>query len=183
MWRLIALRGVLSILFGVLAFFWPGAFWLVVVVTFAAYALLDGILAIAAAVSGHEHGQRWWALLLEGIAGSAAAVICLAWVGIAEVAFMYVLAAWAVLSGIFEIAAAVRLRHYIRGEWLLALSGALSIILGVALALMPGVALLVIAWWVAAYAIAFGVLLLALAFRLRALVRETGSRREAMAAR
>jgi len=178
-WWVLALRGVLAILFGVLAFLWPGLWWLAVVYTFAAYALVDGAFALVAAVTGHGEAGPWWALVLEGLVGIAAGVIAFVWPGITEFALLYLIAGWCIATGVFEIAAAIRLRKHIRGEWLLALSGVVSIILGLALGLVPVAGLLAVAWWVGAYAVAFGVLLLVLAFRLRSLVRHP-SRPEAV---
>jgi uncharacterized membrane protein HdeD (DUF308 family) len=179
-WWAVALRGVLAILFGVVAFLWPGLLWLAVVYTFAAYALLDGLIAITAALSGHGPAGRWWALLLEGLVGIVAGILTLIWPGITELALLYVIAGWSLATGVFEIIAALRLRRYIEGEWALALSGVLSIILGLALALVPLAGLVVVAWWIGAYAVAFGVLLLALSFRLRRLARHAPRREAAM---
>jgi uncharacterized membrane protein HdeD (DUF308 family) len=170
-WWILALRGVLAILFGVLAFLWPGLLWLVVVATFAVYALIDGVLAIMAAVSTHGHGERWWALLLEGLVGITAGVLAIALPGITQLALLYLIAGWLIATGVFEIIAAIRLRQYIQGEWLLALSGVLSIILGLVLGIAPLEGLVVVAWMIGVYAVAFGVLMLVLALRLRSLAR------------
>jgi uncharacterized membrane protein HdeD (DUF308 family) len=168
-WWAVALRGVLAVVFGVLTFFWPGLFWLVVVSTFAAYALLDGALAIYAVVTGRGSGGRSWGLLLEGLVGIAAGILTFAWPAITELALFYLIAGWALATGVFEIVAAIQLRRVIQGEWTLALSGVLSVLLGLALAFFPIAGLMVVAWWVGAYAIAFGVILLVLGFRLRSL--------------
>jgi len=170
-WWVVALRGVLAILFGVLIFFAPGLGVLFMVASFAAYALVDGVLAITAAVRGRGRDAPWWALLLEGIAGIGAAVVAIAWPGITALALLYVVAGWSIATGILEIAAAIRLRKYIEGEWLLALSGVLSILLGLVLGLMPVPGLLALALWIGAYAVVSGVLLLVLAFRLRGMAR------------
>lgn len=170
-WWAVALRGVLAILFGVMAFFWPTLLWLTVVYMFAAYALIDGLFAIIAAVTGQTRGAPWWGLLLEGLVGIAAGVVTFAWPGITQLALLGVVAAWSMVTGVLEVAAAVRLRKQIRGEWLLGMSGFLSILLGLALVLMPIAGLLVVAWWIGAYAVVSGTLLLALAFRLRGLAR------------
>jgi uncharacterized membrane protein HdeD (DUF308 family) len=166
-WWVLALRGVLAILFGLMAFFWPGFVLVVVAFIFGAYALIDGCMAIVLAVSGHGQGARWWALLLEGVVGIAAGVIAFLSPLIADLALLYVIAAWLLVTGVFEIVAAITLRKYIEGEWALALSGALSVILGVLLALQPREGLIAVAWWIGAYSIAFGILFLVVAFRLR----------------
>jgi uncharacterized membrane protein HdeD (DUF308 family) len=166
-WWALALRGVVAIVFGLIAFFWPGFVWLVVVLTFAGFALIDGIFALVSVLTGHREGSRWWALLIEGIVGITAGVVALFWPGITMLALLALIAVWAVATGMLEIITAIELRRHIRGEWLLALSGILSIVLGIALAVLPEAGLVVIAWWVGAYAIAFGAVMLALAFRLR----------------
>jgi len=174
-WWIVVLRGVLAIAFGVIAFFWPGVVWLVVVATFAAYALLDGVLAIVAAVRAQGRAGPWWALLLEGVVSIAAGVVAILWPGITELVLLFVIAGWCMATGVLEIVAAIRRRKYIVGEWLLALSGVLSIALGLALALMPIAGLLVVAWWIGAYSLAFGILLVILGFRLRGLSRQVSS--------
>jgi uncharacterized membrane protein HdeD (DUF308 family) len=172
-WGAVALRGILAIIIGIIAFFWPGLFWLAVVYTFAIYAILDGIVALYLALTGHGP-QPWWALVLEGVVSIAAGIIALVWPGITELALLFVIAGWAIATGIFAIIAAIRLRRHIPHEWLLALSGILSVILGLALALVPAAGLLVVALWVGAYFIVVGVMLLALSFRLRAAAAQRG---------
>lgn len=171
MWWAMAFRGAFAITFGILAFLWPGLFWLTVVVMFAVYALADGVFSIVAAVRDDRAAGPRWALLLQGVVGLAAGGIAIAWPEITEVALLIVVAAWAISTGVLAVVAAIRLRKEIRGEWALALSGILSVVLGVGLVLLPGPGLLAIAWWVAANSIVFGVVLLILAFRLRSAVR------------
>ena len=166
-WWVLALRGVVAILFGIMAFIWPGLTLISLVLLFGAYAFLDGIFSILAAWRGRETNERWWALLMEGILGLAAGVIAFVWPGAAAVGLLYVIAAWAILTGILEIVAAIRLRQEIDNEWLLGLTGVASIIFGLLLAIWPGAGLLTLTWIIGGYAIAFGVLMLLLAFRLR----------------
>ncbi len=172
-WWVLALRGVIAILFGILVFLWPQLAWIVAVASFGAFALVDGIFAIVAAVSGHHPGRPWWSLLFEGLFGISAGVITFVWPGITELALLWVIAYWAVATGIFEIIAAIQLREVIEGEWLLALSGVLSVVFGLLLVILPGPGALALAWLIGAYALAFGVLLLVLAFRLRELAGRT----------
>ncbi|HZB27460.1 MAG TPA: HdeD family acid-resistance protein [Gemmatimonadales bacterium] len=167
-WWAIVLRGVAGILFGIITFFAPGISLAALVLLFGAYAFADGVLAIVTAVR-RRGTDRWWLLLLEGLAGIAAGIVTLLWPGITAIALLYVIAAWALVTGAFEIAAAIRLRKVITGEWLLALSGVLSIALGVMLVLWPGPGALAVVIWIGAYALVFGVLLVALGIRLRAL--------------
>jgi uncharacterized membrane protein HdeD (DUF308 family) len=174
-WWALALRGLFAILFGIAAFAWPGITLGALVLLYGAYALIDGVFAVAEAVVGRTEGLPWWALLLEGVAGIAVGVLTFAWPGITAIVLLYLIAAWAVVTGAFEIAAAIRLRREIRGEWLLALSGVLSIAFGVALVVNPGAGALAVIWLIGAYAIAFGALMLALAFRLRGVAKRLSS--------
>ena len=171
-WWVLALRGALGILFGAVAFFWPELVLLIVVYTFAAYAIFDGILALGLAFAGRRQGGPWWALVLEGVLGIGFGIVTFAWpvaALITELIVLYLIAYWLIVTGILQVVAAIRLRRYVRGEWALALAGVLSVILGVGMAIMPDAGLTVIAWWIGAYALVFGALLLALAFRLRSL--------------
>jgi uncharacterized membrane protein HdeD (DUF308 family) len=175
-WWALALRGVVAILFGVLAFVWPGLTLTVLVLLWGAFALVDGVLALALLLSGEAPAGRWWAFVLEGIFGIAAGILTFFWPDITAFALVLVIASWAVATGVFEIIAAIRLRRYIEGEWLLALAGVLSVLLGVLLFLFPGPGALALIYWIAAWSIAFGILLLALGFRLRAGLRSRAPR-------
>jgi uncharacterized membrane protein HdeD (DUF308 family) len=166
-WWVFLVRGLAAILFGILAFIWPGITLFVLVLFWGAYALVDGIFALIAAFSGQAAQQRWWVLLLEGLLGIAAGIITFLWPGMTAIALLYLIAAWAIVGGVLEIAAAIRLRQEIEGEWLLALSGVASIIFGVLMVIWPGAGALAVVWLIAGYAIVFGVLMIALAFRLR----------------
>jgi uncharacterized membrane protein HdeD (DUF308 family) len=167
-WWALALRGVAAILLGILAFAWPGITLFVLVLFFGAYMLVDGIFAIVAAVRAAGEEDRWWLLLIEGILGVLAGLVAFFWPGLTALALLYFIAAWAIVTGIMEIVAAVRLRQEIEGEWALGLSGLLSVIFGVLLVVLPAPAgLLSLVWLVGAYAVATGVLLLILAFRVR----------------
>jgi uncharacterized membrane protein HdeD (DUF308 family) len=165
-WWAIALRGALGVLFGIITFIAPGISLTALVLLFGAYAFVDGIFALVAAVRRHG-GKRWWLLLLQGIAGIGAGLITLFWPAITALALLAVVAAWALVTGGFEIAAAIRLRKAITGEWLLALSGIASVVLGVLLMLFPGPGTLALVLWIGAYAFVSGVLLIALGIRLR----------------
>lgn len=172
-WWSFVLRGVLAILFGILAFTLPGLTLLGLVILFGAYSISDGVFNIVGAFQV-EHGQsRWWILLIEGVVGIAAGIVAFVWPGLTALALLYVIAAWAVVTGVLEIATAIRLRRHIRGEWLMALAGLLSIVFGVLIAIRPGVGALAVVWWIGAYAIAFGALLIALGIRVRQFVHST----------
>ncbi|QEG28785.1 hypothetical protein GobsT_35720 [Gemmata obscuriglobus] len=154
-------------LFGALVFVWPELAWATIIVMFATYAFLDGAVAIAAAVAGHERGARWWSLALEGVVGVAAGVLTVVWPEVTGVVLLYLIGFWAVFTGVLEIVAAVHLRKEIEGEWALGLAGALSIALGLGVIFVPAAGALVVAWLVGTYAMLFGITLMTLAFRLR----------------
>lgn len=166
-WWVVLLRGVAGILFGIATFFAPAISLAVLVLLFGAYALVDGVLAVISAVRNRATNEHWWVLLIEGVVGIITGIVTFAWPGITALALLYVIAAWALVTGALEIAAAVRLRKVIDHEWLLVLSGIASIIFGVLLALFPGAGALALVLWIGAYAIVFGALLVALGFRLR----------------
>lgn len=175
-WWVLVLRGVIGVLFGLAAFFWPGITLLALVLLWGAYALLDGIFALVAAVKKTDRQTPTWALVLEGIAGILAAVLAVVWPGITALVLVYLIAAWAIVTGILEIVAAIRLRREIPGEWLLGLSGVLSLLFGLYVAVFPGAGALAIVWIIGAYAIVFGILLIALGFRLRGFLHEIDAR-------
>ncbi|GJE73549.1 HdeD family acid-resistance protein [Methylorubrum suomiense] len=171
-WWLVALRGVLAILFGVVAFVAPGAFVLSLVLFFSAYMVVDGAFAIAAAIRAAQRHERYGFLLLEGLVDIAVGVAAFLVPAAAVWAFVYLVAFWALLSGSLMIAAAFRLhRHY--GRWWFLLGGIVSVLFGILLLINPGISALVLTWWLGAYAFAFGVALLILAVSLRG--RHTGS--------
>jgi len=169
-WWTFVLRGVAAIIFGFLAYFWPGITFAVLVLFFGAYALWDGVFALINAF--RTDGERRWALVLEGVAGIAAGLITFFWPGAASLGLLLLIGAWAIVTGISEISAAIRLRKEIEGEWLLLLSGVLSVLFGIAIAIWPAAGLLAVTWMIGAYAIVFGVLLIVLGFRLRGMRRE-----------
>ena len=162
----LAIRGIFAVLFGLVALFWPGVTVLALVLLFGAYAFVDGIFAIVAAFRQADKGVRWL-ILLEGVLGIVIGVVAFIWPGTAALALLYLIAAWAVITGILEIAAAVGLRRVIRGEWALIVGGVASVIFGVLLAVWPREGLLVLAWIFGIYALVFGVMQLVLAFRVR----------------
>jgi uncharacterized membrane protein HdeD (DUF308 family) len=170
-WWAVALRGLAGVLFGLTCFLWPGLTLTVLVLLFGAYALVDGLLAVVAAVYAATQHERWGAILVEGIAGIAAGLVTFFRPGITALVLLYLIAAWAIVTGVFEIVAAVRLRKEIEGEWMLALSGVASVVLGALLIFHPGAGALGILWLIGSYAIVFGILLIALGFRLRGLAQ------------
>jgi uncharacterized membrane protein HdeD (DUF308 family) len=177
-WWAIALRGLAAIIFGILAFAMPGVTLAVLVLLFGAYALVDGIFNIVAAVSGRSGQRSWWMVLLEGLVSVAAGLVTFFMPGLTALTLVYVISAWAIITGVLEVVAAIRLRKEITNEWWLALSGVLSIVFGALVAFAPGAGALALIFWIGAYAVVFGAMLVALGFRLRR--RHGGAFREPM---
>jgi uncharacterized membrane protein HdeD (DUF308 family) len=166
-WWLVLLRGIASILFGVLAFVWPGltVFWLVLL--FAAYAIVDGVIALWAAATGPGVvTPRWW-LVVIGLLGIAAGVVTFMYPAMTAIVLLYFIAGWMLASGVFTIVGAISLRKEIEGEWWLILNGALSILIGLFMFFQPGAGALALIWLIGAYALIGGVILVMLAFRLK----------------
>jgi len=166
-WWVLLIRGIAAILFGIAVILVPGIALTVLVLLWGAYALVDGVFALIAGFQGRATNDRWWVTVLEGLVGIIAGILTFIWPDITAIALLYVIAAWAIITGILEIVAAIRLRKEIEGEFWLGLAGLASIIFGVLLILFPGAGILTLLWLVAIYAIAFGILEIILAFRLR----------------
>lgn len=164
-WWTLVLRGVAAVLFGIGAFIWPDITFTVLVFLFGAYVLWDGIFALIGAF--RTPGERRWILALEGVVGVLAGLVTFLWPGAATLALLTIIAAWAIVTGILEIISAIRLRAEIEGEWFLMLSGLLSVLFGITLAIWPVAGLMAITWMIGSYAIIFGILLIILGFRLR----------------
>ena len=173
-WWALLLRGIAAVLFGLAALFWPGLTLFVLIVFFGAYTVVDGIFAIVAGIRGS--GGRRWLLLAEGVLGVLVGLIAFFWPGMTALVLLYVIAAWAISTGILKVVMAIWLRRELENEWLLVLSGVLSVLFGVILAVLPGVGLLSLVWLVGVYALIFGVALIVLGFRVRG-QRASGSSR------
>jgi uncharacterized membrane protein HdeD (DUF308 family) len=163
-WWLLAMKGVIAVLFAIVTFVLPGVTLAVLVLAYGAFALADGVLAVVAGVQG-----RWWGLFLAGVLGIAVGAITLLWPGITALALLYLIAGWAIVTGVMQMAAAAQLRGELANEWLLGLIGVASVIFGVLLVVNPGSGALSVLWLIAAFALAYGLLLLTLAIRIRAL--------------
>src|SRR5438270_6972165 len=170
-WLLVALRGRAAISFGILAFIWPGVTLSVLVLLFGAYAIVDGVLALYSAV--RSGGKQIWVPLLEGIVGIGAGLVAFFLPGLTALALLFVIAAWALVTGVLEVITAVRLRQVIEHEWAMIFSGVLSVIFGILLVVQPGAGALAVVWLIGIYAVIFGVAMLALAWRLRGLLVHT----------
>lgn len=165
-WWAVALRGVAAVLFGLVALLAAGVTILSLVIVFAALMLVDGVMNLVAGIRSARRHERWAVLILQGIASLVAAAVAILAPGLTVLAFVYLIAAWALITGILAIVAAVRLRGD-HGRWWMGLGGVLSVIGGVLLAIAPGLGALVLTWWLGCYAIVFGATLLILAYRLR----------------
>jgi len=171
-WWALALRGLLAVLFGILTLVSPGLTLFYLVLLFGAYAILEGIFNIISAIRAPGHH---WPLIVEGIIGIIAGVLTFMWPGITAVVLLYLIAFWAIFTGVLEITAGIRLRQHVTNEWMLILMGITSILFGALILISPGTGALAIALWIGVYALIFGVILIVLAFRLRPLARTTAT--------
>lgn len=169
-WWLLVLRGVAAIVFGVLTFVWPGPTLAALVILFGVYALVEGTFAIATGVFGGPlSGSSRWLLALEGLAGVIIGVMTFFAPNITVVGLLYYIGAWAIVTGIFEVVAAIQLRKEISDEWRLIFDGILSLALGVLVFIYPGASALSILWLIGIYAVVFGATTVALGLRLKRL--------------
>jgi uncharacterized membrane protein HdeD (DUF308 family) len=167
-WRSVGLRGIAAVAFGVLTLVWPGLTITALVLLFGVYALVDGFAHLVAAYRRDQAGEMRGVLIVEGLAGVILGVIALVWTDITALALLYIIAAWAIITGVIRIMAALQLRREIPNEWFLVLGGAFSVIFGIILVVAPVAGALAITWLIGFYALLFGMVLLALAWRLRA---------------
>jgi uncharacterized membrane protein HdeD (DUF308 family) len=156
-WWLILLRGIAAIIFGVLAFIWPGI---------TLFTLVDGVLALGSAIMGGNVGSRWW-LALIGVLGILVGLMAFVQPAYFALVLLIFMASWAIVLGVFQIIGAIRLRKEIDNEWTIGLSGALSVLFGVVLMVAPGAGALAFIWVIGGYAIVFGVLMVMAAFKLK----------------
>lgn len=171
-WWIFAIRGVAAIIFGVLAFLWPGPTVIVLALLFGAYALVDGVAMLISLIRGDAGARRnAWAVGLIGVLGVAAGIVAVVWPEITALALLFVVAAWSIVTGIMQIIAAIRLRREIEGELWLGLGGLISVLFGLYLVIFPGPGLLSLVWLVGIWAVIFGIVSLVLAFRLRGMRR------------
>lgn len=171
-WWTFVLRGVVAILFGILAFMRPGITLEALVLLFAFWALFDGVFALISSIGAAEAREPWWPLVLIGLLGIAAGVLALRWPGITALALLFIIAYWSIFRGILEIVAAVRLRDLIPGEWRLVFGGLASVVFGALLVIYPGAGILAVIWLIGIYAVIFGIAFLMLGFHLKGLAGE-----------
>ena len=166
-WWLFLLRGILAIVFGIVAIFFPRIAFLSLVLIFGAFALVDGIFTLFSAFAGNARSESWWWLVFEGLFGILIGVLTM-WQPFAMgMAWIFMIALWAVVTGIFEIVTAIRLRKAITGEWMLILAGVISVLFGLMAAFYPGAGAAAIGMIVGIYAMIFGIIFVVLAIRLK----------------
>src|SRR6202521_4745159 len=165
-WWMLLLRGIAAIIFGVLALAWPGMTLLTLILFYGAYALVDGVLAIVAAITGGALLPRWW-LAIVGLLGIAAGLLTFLMPGLTAIVLLYFIAGWAIATGVFQIIGAIKLRKEIDNEWLLILGGVISVLFGVGMMLAPGAGALALVWVIGTYAVILGVVFVALALRVK----------------
>jgi len=173
-WWLLLLRGIAAIAFGLLAWFQPGLSLGALVLLFGAYSFADGIFGTWTAIAGRAHNEYWGMLLLRGLLGVGVGVLTFFEPGITALALLFYIALWAIATGVLEIAAAIRLRREIEGEWLLILSGLVSVVFGAVLVARPGAGALAVLWLIGSFAVVFGALLVVLALKARGFARSIG---------
>jgi uncharacterized membrane protein HdeD (DUF308 family) len=169
-WWMTLIRGVIAILFGIMLFAWPQMSLASLVLVFGAFALADGVANVVTAIGGREENETWWVLLLSGLAGVGVGVLTFLNPGATALALLFYIAIWAIATGLLQVVAAVRLRKEIEGEFWLGLAGLASIVFGALIAARPGEGALAVLWLIATYAIAYGVILIVLAFQARGFV-------------
>jgi uncharacterized membrane protein HdeD (DUF308 family) len=173
-WWAIALRGLVAVLFGIAAFMWPGITLSVLAPLFGAYALINGVFAVIEAFRRDVSRERWRPLLFEGVISIVIGAMILIWPGLTAMGLLFLIAFWAIMTGVFEIITAVRLRHEIRGEWMMALIAILSMAFGLLLLAFPAPGVFSVILMIRAFVFAIGALMIALAFKLRSLRRPGG---------
>ncbi|HEU0179698.1 MAG TPA: HdeD family acid-resistance protein [Blastocatellia bacterium] len=173
-WWAIALRGLVAVLFGIATFMWPGIALSVLAPLFGVYAMINGIFAVIEAFRRDVSQERWRPLLFEGAVSIVIGVMTFAWPGLTVRGLLFLIAFWAIMTGVFEIITAIRLRHEIRGEWMMALIAILSMAFGLLLLAFPVTGALSVILLIRAFVFAIGALMIALAFKLRSLRRPGG---------
>jgi uncharacterized membrane protein HdeD (DUF308 family) len=161
-WWILLVRGIVAIVFGLLAFAWPGLTIIILTTLFAVYALVDGVFALIIGVHA-----RWWLLALLGVLGILAGLFAFFYPGLTALTLLLIIAAWAIVRGIFEIAAAIQLRKVIANETALIIAGVCSVIFGIILFARPAIGVLAVVWIIGAYALIIGIFLIVLAFRVK----------------
>jgi len=181
-WWMLLLRGIAAVLFGIAILVWPGIALTTLVLLWGAYAVVDGIFALVMGFQGQSVFANRWLTILEGVVSIIAGVVAFVRPDITALALLYVIAAWAIITGILEFVAAIQLRKEITGEFWLGLGGVLSVVFGVLLFVYPGAGMMSLLWLLGVYAITFGVATIFLSFRLRGEIDHTDQPHQAQPA-
>ena len=171
-WWVFALRGLIAVALGIIALVNPGIALLTLIIIFGIYSFVDGLFDVIISISNRKDNEKWWALLIAGIASVVIGVISLTNPSITGIALVYLIAAKALINGVLEIAAAIELRHFIEGEWMMVISGILSILFGIVLFASPNQGALAMLWVIGIFAIVIGVWLIIFAFHLRSKIKK-----------
>jgi len=174
-WWVLLVRGIAAVLFGIAAFVWPALTIGTLIILFGAFALVDGVFALFSAFAHRKSADYWWAMALQGVLGIIFGVLVLMMPGITAVVLLFWIAAWAIVTGVFEIISAIRLRKEIEGEVWMIIGGVLSVLFGIYAFVRPGAGALAIIWVIAIYAILFGITLIILSFEVRGLHNKTAA--------
>ncbi len=174
-WWALLIRGLVAIVFGILCFSMPGMTIRFLIMLFGAFALVDGIFGLLAYFQAKNAGEDYGGMLFESLVGILVGLVVFFWPGLTGIVLLYVIGGWAIVTGIFEIMAAIKLRKEIKGEFWLILGGLASVVFGVVLFTRPGVGALAVLWIIGVYAIVFGIIMVGLAFAARKMVKETGA--------
>jgi uncharacterized membrane protein HdeD (DUF308 family) len=173
-WWVLMLRGLAAIVLGIIAIAWPGITMVSLVFVFGIFSIMDGIFSVVLGIRGESDGTVWWTMVLLGVLAIAAGIIAFAWPGLTLLVLATIIAASAIVRGLFEIYAAIRLRHEIEDEWILGLSGLMSVLFGALIMFRPGAGLVAITLLIGAYMLAVGIFAVALALRLRKMGQSLG---------
>lgn len=167
-WWLVLIRGICAIIFGILALVWPGITLYTLVIFFGAYAIVSGAFTLFSAFR-HDAQSKGW-LIASGVLGIVAGIVAFVWPGITTLALLFVIAFWAIFTGVAEIAGGIRLRKVIDNEWMLIVGGALSLILGILLLIWPATGALALTWLIGLFALIYGIAMVVLSFKVKNLV-------------
>ena len=171
-WWVFALRGLIAVALGIIALVNPGIALLTLIIIFGIYSFVDGLFDVIISISNRKDNEKWWALLIAGIASVVIGVISLSNPSITGIALVYLIAVKALINGVLEIAAAIELRHFIEGEWMMVISGILSILFGIVLFASPNQGALAMLWVIGIFAIVIGIWLIIFAFHLRSKIKK-----------
>lgn len=166
-WWALLIRGILAVLFGIIATTWPGLTLAMLIIFFGAFALIHGLMTVFGSIMGRRQAEDWWIVLLEGIIGVVIGIMTFAWPALTGLVLAYFIAAWALITGLLKVYGALKLRKEIEGEWLLIVAGVISVIFGILVFVRPLAGALAITWVIGIYAILLGLIAIILSFRVR----------------